>query len=124
MPMFIAERERHALYYQGSSESQLLDSRLADFLPLHPPRPAPLQKLFHFLAAETIKVAWNGVFQTGRGHGKLESIAMARQHIQSIDQTASETVSAANPIHNVRDLVVAAHQKLIAVVQARRPAIV
>src|SRR5579872_512317 len=55
---------------------------------------------------------------------ELQRLLMARERLQTVDQSAREAVSATNAIHDVRDVVVPAGEKLLPVAQAGRPAVV
>jgi len=88
------------------------------------PEPPPFRKLFHFRPGKRFEIAWNGVLQTGSGHGKFQGIAMVTERVQAVNQAAREAVPSPDAIHDVGDLVMAAEHEFAAVMQACRPAVV
>ena len=63
------------------------------------------------------------MFQAGSRHGEFQRLLVAAKGLQAVDQPAGKAVAATHPIHDVRDLVMTAGQELLAVMQARRPAV-
>src|SRR5690242_257808 len=63
-------------------------------LALHAPGAVALQQGFHFVHAEAVEIAGDGVLQTTRRHGELERLLMARHGLQAVDQAAGEGIAA------------------------------
>src|SRR5579863_2821164 len=91
---------------------------------LYSPRPAALHQRFNLVHAEAVEIARNGVFQARRRYRELQRFLMIRQRLQAVNQPPREAVSSAHPIHDVRDVVMPAGEKLFTVRQAGRPAVV
>ncbi len=63
------------------------------------------------------------MLQAGRSDGEFQGFLVAWQVKQSEDQSAREAVAASHAIHDMGDFVMAAEQKLAAIVQACGPAV-
>src|SRR5258706_1448755 len=93
-------------------------------LPLHSSRPAASDQLLHFLPRTAVEIARNRMLEAGRSDGESQGFLVAWQVKQSEDQSAREAVAASHAIHDMGDFVMAAEQKLAAIVQACGPAVV
>src|SRR6267378_4479982 len=82
-------------------------------LPLHPPRPVALQQTLHFVHAEPVEVPRNRMFEARGRHRELQRFLMAAQRLQPVNQPAGEAVAAADPVHDMGDLVVPADQEIL-----------
>src|SRR5262245_43244909 len=98
-------------------------ARAGSTSPLHPTRTAAFQQRLHIVDRAAIEIAGHRVLQTTRRHRELERLLVRPERIQPVDQAPRETIAAADAIDDVRDLVMPAQQKLLAIVVARRPAV-
>src|SRR5581483_786694 len=100
----------------------------AAFLPkrlsLHAARSVAFQEGTDFVHRKAVEVAGYRMLQTTCRHREFESFAVAFERLQSINQPPGECVAASDPIHDMSNLVMPAEQKLFAVIQACRPAVV
>ena len=87
-------------------------------LTLNPARTAALDQALDFFARKPIEVAGDRVLQARGGDGKLEGVLMRVRWRSPKIEAAGEAVAAAHAIDDVRDVVVAAEQEILAVVEA------
>src|SRR5207244_2974127 len=87
-------------------------------------RTPALHELLHFLTTEPAEVARDRVLETRRCYRELQRLSMACHVQQPVDQSAREAIAPADAIHDVRDVVITAEQKIFPIVEARRPTIV
>src|ERR1041384_1336589 len=93
-------------------------------LALNAPRAAAFEQTLDLVHTEPVEITGNGMFQAGGGDGELERLLGPGQRLQAVDQPAGKTIAPAHPVHNVRDVVVTAGEKLLAVGQTGRPSVV
>ena len=99
-------------------------SRNAAALALDAAGTAIREQVIHFVNADTIVIARDGVLQATRGRGKLQCVASEAPGLNAVNKTGREAIARADTVHNIGDLVDPAQKKLIPHMQARRPAVV
>src|SRR5687767_7492024 len=82
------------------------------------------QKRVHFLNRGPAKVPGDGVFEHGGCGSEFEGFLQSRKFQQTVDQPCVKGISATDSLDDVRDLVVTAFEKLLSIVNTRRPRIV
>ena len=88
------------------------------------PDPAALEQCVDFVRGGAAEVARYGMLQAAGRHRKLERFLMGGERLKAVDQPGSKGIAGTDAIHDVRDLVRAAHHERLSVIQACRPAVV
>src|ERR1043165_8426041 len=101
-------------------ESHSPSLRGRSLLSLNPARAAPL----HEIPRAPVEVAGDRVLQATRRDREFQRLLMRGERQQSINQPAGEAIASTYAIHNLGDIVMPAEQKFLAIVEARRPAVV
>src|SRR6188472_1366613 len=91
---------------------------------LYASRAASGQQRFDFINTDAIDIAGYRMLQAAGGHGKLQRVLRPEAGLHAVDQSRGKAVTGADTIDDVRDVVRAAEQEVIAVMQARRPYVV
>src|SRR5258706_6575018 len=100
--------------------ARLVDMRSA----LDSPTPLSLHQGFDFGHVDPVEIAEYGVLEAGRRRGELERALIVLIGGQAINESGRERISRADPIDDVGDVVLAAGERLRAIVQYRRPSVV
>src|SRR3954466_14762711 len=92
-------------------------------LALYTPTGVSLHERLDLAHADAVDVAKDGMLETRRGCRELEGLLVVPVRTQTVDQSRGERITGAHAIDDVGDVVMAAHEELSAVEQARAPAI-
>src|SRR3990172_8618790 len=92
-------------------------------LALDPARASLAQKLLDLLDRAAVHVAGDGVLQAGGRHGEFERVPVLAAAQPPEYQPRGKRISCPHPIHHIQYFIARAVKELLAVVEARRPAV-
>ena len=92
-------------------------------LALHSASAVAAHELFYIRNADTVKVTDDTVLEAACRNCEFERQLLVLIMVQPVDQAARKRIAAADAVDNVPDFVFFRHVKVLAVVQARRPAV-
>jgi hypothetical protein len=97
----------------------LRDSLGAEALPLNSSRSAVFEQCFDFFHATAVEITGDRVLEAACGDRELESVLMAGELLEAVNQARSEAISRTDAVHDVGDVVGAANDEFVSIVQAR-----
>ncbi len=96
---------------------------MLSFLSLHAAGAVAAHELGDVGDGDAVEIAGDAVLQAARRDCELERRLLVLILVQPVDQAARKAVTAAHAVDNVPNFVLFRHIKVLAVVQARRPAV-